>query len=111
MKEKLEKILICTLGCFFLSLIINTLDIKGINYFNAFCQIKPTHIEEAQILLDSENPFGIVALQTLIENGHIKGNLEELKTENEIKQQELKIVKQNVHSAWQAHKKQAQHTR
>ena len=82
-----------------------------INYFNNFSCIKPTHIEEAQILLDSNNLHAILALQTLIANGRIKGNLDELKIQTDLKQQELNLIKQSIQETWRIKRIQVQHTR
>ena len=81
------------------------------NYFSSFAVIEPTHIEEAQILLDSNNPHAMEALTLLITNGAIKGNLDGLKTKTELKKIELNIIKQGVQEAWQMRLIQSQHTR
>ena len=82
-----------------------------INYFSNFSVIKPTHVAEAQILLDSNNPHAMQALETLITNGAIKGNLDGLETKTEMKKVELNIIRQCVQEAWQMRRIQAQHTR
>lgn len=82
-----------------------------INYFYNFSGIKPTHVAEAQILLDSDNPYALAALQTLVSNGQIKGNLNTLKTKTELKEVELSLVKQSVLEAWQLKRIQTQHTK
>ena len=82
-----------------------------INYFYNFSGIKPTHVAEAQILLDSDNPYALAALQTLVSNGQIKGNLDTLKTKTELKEVELSLVKQSVLEAWQLKRIQTQHTK
>ncbi len=82
-----------------------------VNYFSSFAVIDPTHVEEAQILLDSNNPHAMEALTLLITNGAIKGNLDGLKTKTELKKIELNIIKQGVQEAWQMRLIQSQHTR
>ena len=82
-----------------------------INYFSNFSVIEPTHITEAQILLDSNNPHAMLALQVLITNGAIKGNLDGLGTKTELKRLELNIVRQYVQETWKLKCIHAQHTR
>ncbi|MBR4932359.1 MAG: hypothetical protein IKZ02_04960 [Alphaproteobacteria bacterium] len=82
-----------------------------VNYFCNFSVIKPSHIEEAQVLLNSDNIHAMGALQTLITNGFIKGNLDRLEASNELKQQELTIIRQSVLETWQARRIQAQRSR
>ena len=82
-----------------------------VNYFCNFSVIKPSHIEEAQVLLNSDNIHAMGALQTLITNGFIKGNLDRLEASNELKKQELTIIRQSVLETWQARRIQAQRSR
>lgn len=82
-----------------------------INYFSNFSVIEPTHITEAQILLDSNNPHAMLALQVLITNGAIKGNLDGLETKTELKRLELNIIRQYVQETWKLKCIHAQHTR
>lgn len=82
-----------------------------VNYFSNFAVVEPTHVKEAQILLDSNNPHAMEALETLITTGSIKGNLDGLEAKTELKKVELTIIKQCVQEAWRTRLPQAQHTR
>ena len=82
-----------------------------IQYFYGFSAIKPTHVEEAQTLLTSNNPWASVALQSLIQDGHIKGDLNQLKPQNQEQQAVLQIVRESVKTFWQLKRRQLQHTR